>query len=122
MIETIIEEKQIELAAAVNRYNEGRGIDRRINPDDVQFDDSRAWSLFVPGHLMDLGCNKFGAYRPYLGGGVRGSIENNGRDEEGTTELGNLFEDALKDIESAYNEELTPEASESWELATGVLL
>ena len=122
MIENTIEEKQIEIAAAVNEYNEKHGIDPRIKPDDVQFDDSRAWSLFVWGNLMNLGCNKFGAYRPYLGGGVRGSIDNNGRDEEGTTELGELFESALKEIESAYNEELTPEASESWELATGVLL
>lgn len=122
MIEIIIEEKQKELSAAVNKYLAGRGIENRIDAEDIEFDDSRAWSISVPGHLMDLGCNKFGAYRPYLGGGVRGSIENNGRDEEGTKELGEMFENALLEIEKAYNEELTPEASESWELATGVLL
>lgn len=122
MLDFILENKQIMLADAVNDYNEKQGVDKRIKPDDIIFDDSRAWSLSIRGDLMDLSCNRFGAYRNYLGGGVRGSIEHNGRDEENTTKLGEMFADALKEIESAYNEDYSPDASESWELATGVLL
>ena len=122
MIDFIIEQKQIELADAVNEYNAAHNINTRITPDAVCFDDSRSWSLYVPGCCMDLSCNKFGAWRGYLGGGVRGAMDHNGRDQEGTTDLGNLFAAALREIEAAYNEELTPDASESWEQATGVLL
>ena len=122
MIDIIIENKQIELADAVNNYNEKHGINTRITPDAVCFDDSRAWSLYVPGYLLDLSCNKFGAYRGYLGGGVRGEMEHNGRDQDGTTALGNLFASALREIESAYNQDFSPDACETWEKATGVLL
>lgn len=122
MIDFLIEEIQTKIADAVNNYNEKQGINKRIKPDDVYFDDSRAWSLYVYGDCMELGCNKFGAYRSYLGGGVRGGLEHNGRDQDNTTALGNLFADSLREIEAAYNSEYTPEASESWEQATGVLL
>lgn len=122
MIDFLIEEKQNELAAAVNKYNAEHGNNITITPDAVCFDDSRAWSLYVPGELLGLSCNKFGAYRGYLGGGVRGEMDHNGRDQDGTTALGNLFAAALREIESAYNECFSPDASESWENATGVLL
>lgn len=122
MLDFLIEEKQTELADAVNDYNEKHGNNTRITPDSVCFDDSRAWSLSIRGDLMGLSCRRFGAYRNYLGGGVRGEMEHNGRDQDGTTALGNLFASALREIEAAYNEDFSPDACEFWEKATGVLL
>ena len=122
MIFETLEKNAASLAAAVNKYNEEHGAEKRITPDDIIFDDSRAWSLSIRGDLLGLSCRRFGAYRGYLGGGVRGEMEHNGRDQEGTTELGNMFAAALREIEKAYNEELSPEATESWEMATGCCL
>jgi len=85
----------------------------------VMFDDSRAWALYstekpeaetTPGY-----CAKYGAYREYLGGGVRGAIACNL-----TGDLGELFTAALRQIEAIYNGETA--GLESWEQATGVLL
>lgn len=122
MLMDVIENCCIELADEVNSYNEKHGIDKRIKADQVIFDDSRSWSLYVYGDFMNLSCEKFGAYRGYLGGGVRGEMDHNGRDQDGTTALGNFFAKCLRKIEAAYNEDYTPDACESWEQATGVLL
>lgn len=84
----------------------------------VYFDDSRAWSLYstekphdekTPGEAA-----KYGAYRAYLGGGVRGAIQTNL-----TGGLGDLFVAALQQIEAIINEDCGPEP---WEKNTGVLL
>ena len=84
----------------------------------VYFDDSRAWSLYstekphdekTPGEAA-----KYGAYRAYLGGGVRGAIQTNL-----TGGLGDLFVAALRQIEAIINEDCGPE---QWEKNTGVLL
>lgn len=84
----------------------------------VYFDDSRAWSLYIDGAKIGLPVRKFGAYRNYLGGGVRGGIEHNGRTQDGTVELGNKFADGLRRIEDAYNSGFDgPE----WDMPTGVL-
>ena len=96
-----------------------------ITADDIQFDDSRAWSLFVDGHKLGLPVSKFGAFRNYLGGGVRGSLQHNGREKEGTIELGQAFADALAQLEAEINHEEDEEGNEishePWEQATGVL-
>lgn len=85
----------------------------------VWFDDSRAWSLYsedkpeaeqTPGYA-----NKYGAYRNYLGGGVRGKIQTNL-----TGDLGTLFVAALEQIEAIINEDTA--GGEVWEQNTGVLL
>ena len=91
-----------------------------VAADDIEFDDSRAWGLYIDGNKLNLPVRRFGAYRNYEGGGVRGPIHNNGRIEESTIELGEMFEEALLQIESEINEgyENLPE----WELPTGVLL
>lgn len=91
-----------------------------INVDDVCFDDSRSWSLYVCGDALDLPVEKFGAYRNYLGGGIRGGICSNGRENDGTMELAELFKKALEKIENLYNTGY--EEAEDWELPTGVLL
>lgn len=90
-----------------------------ITSDDIEFDDSRAWSLYVSGSKLGLNVNKFGSYRVYNGGGTRGPIEHNGRTQDGTVELGNKFADALKEIEEAINKGY--EDSEDWDKPTGVL-
>ena len=85
---------------------------------EVFFDDSRAWSLYTrekpqaektPGYAA-----KYGAWRGYLGGGVRGSMNTNL-----TGELGQLFLAALGQIEDIINQDCDPEP---WEKNTGVLL
>ena len=85
----------------------------------VYFDDSRAWSIYTeekPAAETTPGfARKYGAYRDYLGGGVRGSICTNL-----TGDLGEIFTEALKQIEDIYNEETA--GGETWEQATGVLL
>ena len=84
----------------------------------VFFDDSRAWSLYsidkphdekTPGEAA-----KYGAYRAYLGGGVRGAIQTNL-----TGGLGDLFVAALRQIEAIIN---LDDGDEPWEKSTGVLL
>ena len=96
-----------------------------ITADDIEFDDSRAWSLFIRGSKLGLPVSKFGAYRNYLGGGVRGSLEHNGREKEGTIELGQAFADALAQLEDEINYEEDEEGNEihqePWDKATGVL-
>lgn len=103
-----------ELADACNK-----ALGTNIKADDVEFDDSRAWSLFVPGSKLGLSCRKFGAYRNYEGGGVRGGIQHNGREEDGTLELGKLFADKLSYVEELIDKGFSgPE----WENPAGVLL
>ena len=65
----------------------------------VYFDDSRAWSLFVYGDRLNLPVLKFGAFRDYNGGGEKGPIQHNGREEENTVELGEYFAKQLEKIE-----------------------
>lgn len=91
-----------------------------IHPELIYFDDSRSWSLYVYGQVVGVGAYKFGAYRNYNGGGCRGPIEHNGRGQDNTIELGQLFKEALLEIESIYNEGY--EDSEPWELPSGVLM
>ena len=91
-----------------------------LNPNRIYFDDSRSWSLYIYGYDLALDVNKFGAYRNYLGGGMRSGICSNGRAEDNTLELAELFEKALEQIENLYNSGY--EECESWEQLTGVLL
>lgn len=91
-----------------------------ISPKLIYFDDSRSWSLYTPGHIIGVNVAKFGAYRNYHGGGVRDVIQHNGREQDGTVELGQLFQDALLKIEDLINEGY--EDAEPWELPTGVLM
>ena len=91
-----------------------------ITADNIFFDDSRAWSLYTYGSNINQPVYKFGAYRNYLGGGIRGSIQHNGDDAHDTYELGCLFASTLAEIERLYNQGY--EDSPSWEQPTGVLL
>ena len=74
-----------------------------IPADMIHFDDSRSWSLYIPGHAIGVNVGKFGAYRDYNGGGVRGPIQHNGRIQDNTVQLGELFQNALLKIEAFYN-------------------
>jgi len=85
----------------------------------VILDETKSWSLYCRGELMNAPVGKFGAYRNYLGGGVRGEMEHNGREQEGTIEAGEKFMQALREIEEVLNEGCGDEA---WEKNTGVLL
>ena len=100
--------------------NEAEELGFELNANRIYFDDSRSWSLYICGYDLDLDVNKFGAYRNYLGGCVRGGICSNGRAEDNTIELAELFEKALERIENLYNSGY--EDAESWEQPTGVLL
>ena len=84
---------------------------------NIFFDSSRAWSLYTlqkpVNNIPD--CGKYGAYRSYLGGGIRGPIKTNLPGE-----LGELFITALRNIEDLINQE-NPDCEE-WEKQTGVLL
>ena len=91
-----------------------------LNANRIYFDDSRSWSLYICGYDLDLDVNKFGAYRNYLGGGMRSGICSNGRAEDNTLELAELFEKALERIENLYSSGY--EDAESWEQPTGILL
>lgn len=96
---------------------------REYFPDftgEVYFDDSRAWSLYVKGDSLNLPVSKFGAYRNYLGGAVRDSIQHNGRAQDNTYELGEYFATQLQRIEDIINGD-TADLPE-WEQPTGVLL
>lgn len=94
--------------------------DKIVYARDIIFDDSRAWGLYIPGEKLGLDVKKFGAYRNYLGGGVRGPIESNGRLEDDTMELAKKFSIALDKIEKSINEGYEDE--EEWNKPTGVLL
>lgn len=91
-----------------------------ILPKMIYFDDSRSWSLYTHGHIVGANVVKFGAYRNYNGGGVRDTIQHNGREQDGTAELGQLFQDALLKIEAFINADY--ENADPWELPTGVLM
>lgn len=91
-----------------------------ILPNMIYFDDSRSWSLYTHGHIVGANVGKFGAYRNYHGGGVRDAIQHNGREQDGTAELGQLFQDALLQIEAFINEDCTD--VNPWDKPTGVLL
>ena len=91
-----------------------------ISPNLIYFDDSRSWSLYTPGHIIGVNVGKFGAYRNYNGGGVRDVVRHNGRDQDGTVALGQLFQDALLKIEALINEGY--EDANPWEFPTGVLM
>lgn len=91
-----------------------------LKSEQIYFDVSRSWSLYVYGKTLGLSCNKFGAYRNYHGGGVRDSIQHNGRGQDNTVELGQLFKDALLQIEALINEDYKD--ADPWELPTGVLM
>lgn len=110
MIEQIIQELS----------EQAKGLGFIISPSLIYFDDSRSWSLYTPGHVVGVNVSKFGAYRNYNGGGVREAIQHNGREQDGTIELGQLFQDALLRIEDLINEGY--EDAEPWELPTGVLM
>lgn len=109
-LETIIEN-------LVERANK---LGFELNADRIYFDDSRSWSLYVSGSDLGLDVSKFGAYRNYLGGGVRSGICSNGRKQDNTLELAELFEKGLEEIENLINSGY--EDCESWEQPTGVLL
>lgn len=94
--------------------------DAHITSDDIEFDDSRAWCLYVSGRKLGLNCNKFGAYRPYEGGGVRGPIQHNGRTQDNTVELGKEFAKSLEKVETSLNR--GSEDEEEWNKPSGVLL
>ena len=92
----------------------------KLKPEQIYFDDSRSWNLYVYGKTLGLSCNKFGAYRNYHGGGCRDAMKHNGRMQDNTLELGELFKNALLQIESLINEGY--EDADPWELPTGVLM
>lgn len=110
------------------RYNQiieelvekAKSLGFKIDPQSICFDASRSWSLYVYGFTLDLPVNKFGAYRNYNGGGIRGPIQHNGRGQDNTVELGQLFKDALLQIEALINEDYKD--ADPWELPTGVLM
>lgn len=101
----------------IDKVKELTGKD--IDADTLHFDDSRTWSFYVEGPALGLSCQKFGAYRNYMGGGVRGPIQNNGRKEDNTIELGKFFAQQLAKIEDLINTGY--EHEEVWDKPTGVL-
>lgn len=100
--------------------SEAKQLGFKLKPEQIYFDDSRSWSLYVYGSVLNLPVNKFGAYRNYHGGGCRDVMEHNGRSQENTYELGELFKNALLQIEALINEGY--EDADPWELPTGVLM
>lgn len=93
-------------------------LGKDIKDSDIHYDESRAYALYVFGDKLDLPVYKFGAYRNYLGGGMRGPIEHNGREQEGTVELGEFFAKQLERIEDLiaveYDEEDEHEVEVPW--------
>ena len=85
----------------------------------VYFDDSRAWSLYTyekpAANKIKGTAPKYGAYRAYLGGGVRGGLCTNLQGG-----LSQVFAAGLKQIEDIINQDCA--GCESWEMNTGVLL
>lgn len=113
-----MEERYDQIIAEL--VNKAKQLGFNIDSRSVHFDDSRSWSLYIYGFTLNLPVNKFGAYRDYNGGGIRGPIMHNGRMQDNTLELGGLFEKALLKIEELYNEGYEDMAL--WELPTGVLM
>ena len=113
-----MEEKYDEIIEELVKKAKQLGF--KLKSEQIYFDDSRSWSLYVYGRILGLSCNKFGAYRNYHGGGCRDAMEHNGRDYENTYELGELFKNALLKIEALINEGY--EDADPWELPTGVLM
>ena len=113
-----MEERYDHIIEVLVNHAKQLGFD--LTPEQIYFDDSRSWSLYVYGKTLGLSCNKFGAYRNYHGGGCREAMEHNGRHQDNTYELGELFKDALLDIEALINEGY--EDADPWELPTGVLM
>ena len=94
-----------------------------IDADDIVYDDSRAYGLYVYADIVGLGhaCRKFGAWRNYLGGGLRGAIDNSGNYIpnheprcEDLRKLGEYFEIALRDIENLEDYDDFAEHIEDW--------
>lgn len=85
-----------------NLVEKARDLGFNFKEEDVIFDNSRAYALYIKGYTIGQNVSKFGAYRNYLGGGLRGSIENSSLyvEDKKLKELAQLFENALKDIES----------------------
>ena len=100
--------------------NQAKQLGFNLKPEQIYFDDSRSWSLYIYGSTLNLPVNKFGAYRGYNGGGIRGPIMHNGRMQDNTLELGSLFKKALLQIEALINEGY--ENADLWDLPTGVLM
>ena len=94
----------------INKVKEVLGID--ISDRDIHYDESRAYALYVFGEKLGLPVHKFGAYRNYLGGGMRGPIEHNGREQDGTYELGEFFAEQLEKIEDLISVEYEEEPDE----------
>ena len=100
--------------------NKAKQLGFNLKPEQIHLDDSRSWSLYIYGFTLNLPVKKFGAYRDYNGGGIRGPIMHNGRMQDNTLELGSLFEKALLQIEALINEGY--ENADLWDLPTGVLM
>lgn len=108
------------IESLVEKANElGFDFDER----DVIYDDSRSYGLYVDAYCvgLDHACRKFGAWRDYLGGFLRDAIDNSGRyipnKEEKCEELrilGQVFEDALREIESLEYYDDFAEHVEDW--------
>ena len=103
----------------IDKVKELTGVE--LSDRDIHFDDSRAWSFYVFGSKLGLPVQKFGAYRNYSGGGVRGPIAHNGREQDGKgfSELGEFFAQQLRRIEDLINAGYEDE--EVWDKPTGVL-
>ena len=100
--------------------NKAKALGFNLKSEQIYFDDSRSWSLYVYGSVLQLPVNKFGAYRNYHGGGCRDTMEHNGRGQDNTYELGEAFKTTLLAIEALINEGY--EDADPWELPTGVLM
>lgn len=85
-----------------NLCNDAKELGFEIEPDDIYFDGSRAYALYIYGSTIDEPCYKFGAWRNYHGGGLREPIQNSSiyATDENVKALARLFEKALRDIES----------------------
>jgi len=97
-------------------------LENKLNVPEgsVFFDGSRNWSLGICGNILGYPVAKFGAYRNYMGGGVRSGIKHNGEKARGNFTKGELFKNALLKIEKIINKD--SEGTQSWEQNTGVLL
>jgi len=105
---------------SIEEVIETLGYKLGIDSNRICFDSSRCWGLYVNGGILGYNVQKFGAYRNYNGGGVRGPLSHNGEKERGNYTNGVLFRNALKRIEEIINQETKGEPS--WEQNTGVLL